>query len=233
MKKYYFLIFISLCFTFGYGQSIERIISFHIKAIGGQLAIDSMKSLVYEETIHAMGTDAPSTVTILSGKAVRLESDIHGEKMIHVFTDKSGWSVNPMSSNIQQVPMGDEEYQSGKYQIEIGGPLFYYKMKENKIRLITRNDTAYILQIKPLRGSILTLYIDLKTFLIIKLIEPGSVMGQKVDILRTFENYRKAENGFVYPAKEIDYYGDQFSIVTIVKSIQINPLVDENIFLKP
>jgi hypothetical protein len=54
-----------------------------------------------------------------------------------------------------------------------------------------------------------------------------------MEITKLYDNYQKAENGYVYPVKEIYWYEDQFAIVTEVKSVQINPEVDEKIFLLP
>ena len=233
MRKYITLIISCCTIIVGRAQTVDQIISNSIHAIGGKEKIDSMHSVLFITTVHAMGADAPSTITIVNGKGIRFESDIQGDKMIQVFNDKSGWIVNPMASNTSPANMDENQYLAGKDQIEIGGPLYNYKEKGSVALLKGMDDSAYIVKITDVNQISTTFYIDKKTYLISKTIKSDFMMGSKIEITKYYYDYQEAQNGFSYPGREVDDYGKKFSIITIFKSIQINPVVPENIFDTP
>jgi hypothetical protein len=233
MKKIYFLFFAVISFLISYGQSVDLIISDHIKAIGGAKVLDSLRSIRYETVVHAMGADAASSATILNGKGVRFESEVNNLKIIQVYTEKSGWSVNPMFGQDKARFMDEREFAAGEDQIDIGGPLYQFKQKGNSIILKDENDSLYILSVAMRNGTKRLMFLSRKSNLIVKTIQTIYTMGKNMEITKLYDNYQKAENGYVYPAKEIDWYEDQFAIVTEVKLVRINPEVDEKIFLLP
>src|SRR5580765_2476607 len=124
-------------------QTVDEIIAKHIDAIGGKDKLDQVKSVYVESTVQAMGNDAPSSITILYGKGYRMESDFQGQKMVKVYTDKSGWAINPFGGGTDPQAMPDEQYKAGKDQLEIGGPLYNYAAKGNKVELVGKEDSAY------------------------------------------------------------------------------------------
>jgi hypothetical protein len=232
MMNIIYCLFIALIpFVSSYGQNVDQIVSGHIKAIGGAGVLDSIRSIRYETVVHAMGADAASNSTILNGKGARFESDINGVKIIQVFTDKSGWSVNPMSGQDKAQIMDKRVIEAGRDQIDIGGPLYLYKQKGNSIILKDENDSLYILAVTMGNGTKRLVFLSRKSSLIVKTVQTIYTMGKNMEITKLYENYQKAENGYIYPEKETDWYENQFAIITEVKSVQINPEVDEKIFL--
>jgi hypothetical protein len=231
MKKIYCLLFALTPLLSGYGQNTDQIISDYINAIGGAKVLDSLRSIRYETVVHAMGADAAGSSTILNGKAVRFESEVNSLKIIQVYTDKSGWSVNPMSGQDKAQLMDEREFAAGEDQIDIGGPLYHYKQKGNSIILKDENDSLYILAVTMHNGTKRLVFLSRKSNLIVKTIQTIFTMGKNMEITKLYDNYQKAENGYIYPEKETDLYEDQFAIITEVKSVQINPEVDEKIFL--
>ena len=69
----------------------------YIAAIGGKDAISQVKSMYTESSIQVMGSDNPSTTTLVDGVGYKSETDFNGTKIVQCFTDKGGWTVNPMA----------------------------------------------------------------------------------------------------------------------------------------
>lgn len=76
-------------------QTADDIINKYIDAIGGKDKLEQVKTVYMENTVQVMGNEGPSKTSVINGKAFRLESEVNGQKMIQVFTDKGGWQVNP------------------------------------------------------------------------------------------------------------------------------------------
>src|SRR5689334_13011792 len=97
LKRCLSLIVILSSFIAVHAQTADEIINKHIDAIGGKDKLSQVKTVYSESTVQVMGNEAPSTLTVINGKGFRLESDINGQKMVQVYTDKSGWAINPFA----------------------------------------------------------------------------------------------------------------------------------------
>src|SRR5580658_10088426 len=95
-------------------QTAEEIIAKNIDAIGGKNKITSITSVKMDNTIQVMGNEAPSSSVLLVGKGVRAESEVNGQKMIQVVTDKGGWSISPMNGSNEAKPIPDDIYKTLK-----------------------------------------------------------------------------------------------------------------------
>lgn len=211
-------------------QTADEIINKHFDAIGGKDKIDKIKSMHTESSVQVMGNDAPSTLTVLNGKGFRLESEINGQKMVQVFTDKGGWAINPMAGSPDPQAMPEEQYKAGKDQIDIGGPLYNYAAKGSKVEFLGKEDSAYKLKVTNKDSVVTNVYIDPSTYLIRKTTQTGSMMGQEMEITRTYSNFQKTDFGLVYPYTVDISYGGQFNITSNVKKIETNKDVDPKIF---
>ena len=68
-------------------------------------------------------------------------------KIISAYTDKGGWMVNPMAGAADPTPMPDDQYNSGKAGIYIGGPLYDYAAKGSTIELTSKDDKTYTIKL--------------------------------------------------------------------------------------
>jgi hypothetical protein len=214
-------------------QTADEIIAKHFEAIGGKDKIAQIKSIYQESSVQVQGNDAPSTLSILNGKGYRLESEFNGQKIIQVYTDKGGWSINPMAGGTEAVALTDEQYKPAKDQIYIGGPLLNYSSHGNKVVLQGREDDAFKIRETNRDNISTTFYIDPNTFYISKSVSTGTMMGQQMEIIRIFSNYQKTEYGYVIPYTIEISYGGQFSIISNVKKVEINKELDPKIFEMP
>jgi hypothetical protein len=214
-------------------QTADEIITKHFDALGGKDKIAQIKSIYQESSVQVQGNEAPSTLSILNGKGYRLESDFNGQKIIQVFTDKSGWAINPMAGGTDPVVIPDEQYKPNKDQIYIGGPLLNYSSRGNKVELQGKEEGAFKIKETNRDNISTTFYIDPNTYYITKSISTGTMMGQQMEVIRTFSNYQKTDYGYVMPFTIDISYGGQFSITSNVKKVEINKDIDPKIFDMP
>jgi hypothetical protein len=214
-------------------QTAEDVISRHIEAVGGRSVLSQIKSISVESTVQVQGSDAPSTLTILNGKGYRLESEFNGQKIIQVYTEKGGWSLNPMSGSSEPQPLASDQYKAGKDQMDVGGPLYNYSGKGNKVEFLGKEEGQF--KIKEVsRDNITTIfYIDPLSYFITKSVQSGTMMGQQMQVTRTFSNFQKTDFGYIIPYTIDINYGGGFNLTSNVRKVRFNTEIDPKIFEMP
>jgi outer membrane lipoprotein-sorting protein len=213
-------------------QTADEIISKHVEAIGGKEKISQIKSLFTEGTVEVMGNTNPSTTTVLNGKGFRTESEFNGSKFVQVFTEKGGWSINPMAGGSPEA-IPDDQFKAGKSQIYIGGPLFDYAGKGNTVELLGKENNAYKIKVTSTDKIESFYFIDAGSYYITKATRKGNMRGEDVEITFTFSNYQKTDFGYVIPFKIDTDFGGNFSLSVTVKKAEVNKEVDPSIFEMP
>jgi hypothetical protein len=127
--------------------------------------------------------------------------------------------------------MADDMYKSGKDQIYFGGSLINYAAKGNKIELAGKEGNNYKLKVTK-AGTETNYFIDIATYLLNKTVTKAEYMGQSIEIISSFSDYRKTDFGIVVPyTHSIDYGG--FALTYKVTKIEVNKKVDPKIFEIP
>jgi hypothetical protein len=236
MKNFNFILTLaafSTLFVQVRAQTAEEVINKHFEAVGGKSLLASIKSISVESTVQVQGSDAPSSLTILNGRAYRLESEFNGQKIIQVYTEKGGWSLNPMSGSNDPQPLTSDQFKAGKDQMDIGGPLYNYSGKGNKVEFLGKEEGQFKIKTTS-RDNITTFfYIDPQSYLITKSVQNGTMMGQQMQVIRTFSNFQKTDFGYTIPYTTDINYGGGFNLTSNVRKVQFNPDVDPKIFEMP
>jgi len=210
----------------------DEVVNKHLDAIGGKEAIGKVKSISIESTMQVMGSDNPSTTITLDGVGTKQVSEFNGAKMITCYTDKGGWTVNPMAGANDPTPMQDGQYNTGKSGIYVGGALYDYAAKGSTIELVSKDDKNYTIKLTTKEKAEYTYAIDAKTYLLNSLATKGEMQGQPVTITTSYSDYRKTETGYVVPYG-INLDLGQFQLSITVKKVELNKTIDPAIFAMP
>jgi hypothetical protein len=172
-------------------QSADEIVAKYVAAIGGKDAISQVKSVYLESSVTMMGGENPSTTSIVDGVGYRNETEFNGTKIVQCFSDKGGWSINPMAGAANATPMPDDVYNQGKGQINIGGPLYDYAAKGSKVELVGKEGNAYKIKLTSKENVEAAYLIDSTSYLVTSVTSKGKMQDQDVDIITKFSDYRK------------------------------------------
>ena len=229
--KFWLLALAVIATSSTYAQTVDEVINKHIEAIGGKDKLSQVKSIYMENSVDVMGSTAPQKEYLVDGKAYKAEVEFNGANIISVFTDKSGWTINPMMGGTDAQAMPDELYKAGKSQIYFGGGLVNYASKGYKAELVGKEGDAF--KIKLSDGGTETFYfIDSKTYLLTKSVIKSEMMGQSVDVTTTYSDHKKTDFGVTLAySKNIDM--GMFQLSQKTNKAEINKDIDMKIFDMP
>jgi hypothetical protein len=211
----------------------DEIVNKYVEAIGGKDKLSQIKTRYSESTSQVMGNEGPSTVSVVDGVGAKTVSEVGGQTYIQVFTDKGGWQVNPYAGAVTPTPLPDEVYKQGRSALDITFPLFNYASKGYKVEMLGKEGNDYKLKVTTKDSVELTAFIDGTTYYLTKLLSSGTMMGQTMEITFTFSNFKKDDQGRVFPYGIDISYGGQFNITITVNKLEINKTIDPAIFVMP
>ena len=214
-------------------QTAEDIVSKNLEATGGKDKLKSITSVRLENTMQVMGNDAPSTSTLLVGKGYRTESDLNGQKMVQVVTDKGGWAINPMGGGTDPQPMPEEMVKQQKNQLNFS-PFVDYAANGSKIELAGKEKVgaadAFKINLTDKDNVTTTYFVDPTSYYIVKMSKKAQMMGQEMELSATYSDFKKTDFGVVVPYTTDLDFGGQFQMTSKVNKVEFNKAVDASIF---
>jgi len=227
------LVTVVFCSASVYSQTVDEIISKHLDAVGGKDKLSGVTSVYMEGTMEVMGTSGTTKSTILNGKGSRSESEISGQQVVNVYTDKGGWQINQFAGMTDPQAMSDEQFKAGEDQIFVE-PFLDYAARGGKAELVGQEKVgtvnAHKIKYTNKDGAVTTYFIDPATFHVIQVSATASNMGQEVEVKSSYSDFQKTDYGLVVPrAIDIDF-GGQFSLSTKIQKVDVNQPVDVSIF---
>ncbi len=218
-----------------YAQTVDEVIDKHVAAMGGD-KYTGLKSVKVESSAQIMGMDLPSTSTIVQGRGLRSETTVQGSAIVQAIDGKTGWMINPMAGQTTPVAMPEEQAQMAAAQLDLTG-LYNYKAKGNTAALkgeeTMEGAPVYVVEVKMANGATAKHYISKDTYYILRSIINTAVQGQDVEVKTNFSNFKQID-GVTFPfTTEIESPAMPGMMTMTVKNVQVNPTVDESIFMMP
>lgn len=218
-------------------QTAEEVIAKYLEAIGGKDKISAITSTYTEGSMEVMGMTGIIKSTVLNGKGSRQDIEIMGTTMTTCFTEKDGWSINPMAGSTSAVPMPEAQYNAGKEQIFVGAPFVGFAEKGYKAEFLgteaVDGANAYKVKMTSPENVSATYFFDEATSLLVKAIQQAEMQGQMVDNETVFSDYRES-GGILQPYKMVlNMAGGQIVMTATMTKMEVNQPVDAAFFAKP
>jgi outer membrane lipoprotein-sorting protein len=219
-----------------HAQTADEVINKHIAAIGGKDVIMKITSQVAESDLTVMGTPLTSKTYVLVGKGYRNEASLNGQDIIQVVTPTGGWMINPLAGMTEAQALPEDQVKDAQSSFDLGGDLFNYKEKGNKVELagtasVDRVTNAIRLKLTNKEGKETMYYLDPATHYVVRTEAKENVNGQEIDTYTSFSNFKKTDVGYVMPYSIVANRGIEISM-TITK-VEFNKEIDPKIFEMP
>jgi hypothetical protein len=231
LKFFLLALFLSVG-SFTQAQSLDEIVAKHIEAIGGKENWAKLKALRTECTMKAQGTDINFTIVQVDKKCMRQDIALAGMVGYNIITTKDGWNYAPWQGHTKAEAMTADDVKNAQDELWLQDEFITYKELGKTIEYIGKDDVdgteCYKVKMTAKDGKETTFYIDPSSHYVIKQTEKMSSNGQVMESSTFFSDYKKLDEGIVYPMSISGEWGE----MTITK-LEINPKVDESIFTVP
>ena len=219
----------TLAFSFLQAQTLDEIISKHVDAIGGAEAWRKVTSIRQEGAMQVQGADVKVVRTVLNGKGSRQDIAVAGMNGYNIITPTAGWNFLPFQGQTQPEPLTEEDVKEGQPELDAQDELVDYKEKGTTIELVGKDDVdgteCFKLLVTFKSGKTESLFIDPKSYHIIRTISKQKANGQESDVTTNMSNYQKLPEGIVVAMSISLPFGE-----LNVTKVEINVAVDEAIF---
>ena len=229
MKKFFLSILTIATVGFTYAQTADEIVNKHIEAIGGADAWEKVNSMVTTGTLKVQGAEIAISLTVLNGKGSRQDITFMGMNGYQIVTPTQGWKFMPFQGQKEVEPITADDLKEAQDELDVQGSLVDYKTKGHTVELLGTDDVdgvdAFKLKETLKSGKTQTIFIDPKTYYIIRVISKQKANGNEVDVTTNVSNYQKLPEGIMVPLSIGLPFGEM-----IISKVEINKPIDENIF---
>lgn len=229
MKKIFLSLLAVVSLHTAFAQSADDIVNKHIAAIGGEANWKKINTMVMDATIKAQGAEIKLTRTHIHNKAMRVDIALMGMNGYQIVTNTAGWSFMPFQGQTKAEAMTADDVKTTQDELSIQDDFVTYKEMGKKLDYLGKDDLegteCYKLKLTNKEGKENTFWIDPSNYYILKQSQKVKANGKESEAVTTFSNYKKIDEGVVYPFSIGGDWGD-----TEVTKISINTKVDESIF---
>ena len=233
MKK--ILLSVSLVFSLVFlstqlnAQTADEIIGKYITAIGGKDKWSQVKSMKVNGYIEVQGIKINFTQQAVHETGVRVDAEFQGQKIIDITTPTMGWSQNPFGGKSTLQPISGEELQQKLDELDIQDEFVDYATKGSSVEFIGKDEEDgnefYKIKMVTKNKNESVYFFDVNTSLIYKEEKTVKQQGQEMKMVTKLLDYKTIPFGIKIPHKS-----EQMGQVLVMDVIEVNPVIDENIF---
>ena len=215
--------------VFTFAQTAEEIVAKHIEAIGGAAAWKKVNSLYYEGKMTVQGAEVNVTLTALNGKGVRQNISFGGMTGYQIVTPTAGWNFMPFQGQAAPEAMTADQLKESADDLDAQGKLIDYKSKGHTVEYLGKDDVegteCFKLKITSKAGNVETVFIDPKSYYIVRSVAKKTANGQESNVQTDLSNYQKLPEGIVVPFSIKLSEGE-----LVISKAEVNKQVDESTF---
>jgi hypothetical protein len=212
-------------------QTVDEVIDKHIEAIGGKEKLASLKTIRMETNLSVQGMDIPVVQTLVHNVGQRVDISAMGMEGYVITTPNAGWTFFPFMGHSAPEATPADQLKDAVDQLDAQGNLFNYKEKGHKAELVGKEDVdgteVFKVKVTTSGGKERTYFIDSKNYYVIRETRKAFVNGAEMEVTINFGDYKKTEDGYVFPHTIGGAFGQ--GDMTVSK-IEVNKPVDEKIF---
>jgi hypothetical protein len=212
------------------GQTLDEVIDKYVTAQGGRDKLLALNTLVLDGTLNMNGQAITVKITQVNYKGQRVDISFGGVSGYIIQTRDSGWQYLPFQGQQKAEAMPAAVIQETLDGLDIQSPLLNYKEKGHTAELLGKDDVdgteCYKIRLVSKSGIDATYFIDPSNFYVIKSTTKTKATGKEVVQTQTFSNFKKLDNGYVFPFSATGFGPGEITF----SKIQVNVPVDSSIF---
>lgn len=207
-------------------QSLEEIVKRYSTA--NKLdKVSSLKTIKITGNMSMMGMSMPMTMWMKNPDKIKTVTSMNGQEMIQVFDGVKGYTVNPMTGSSAPVEMTADEIKQTIRTNMFQNYMEKY-LKNGQLSLDgedkVNDKPAFKLKATVESGTVISLYIDKSSYLMVKV--STSASGMSFDSFPT--NYTET-NGFLLPMKTTTTAQGMEFVMNFTK-IEVDTPMEDSIF---
>jgi outer membrane lipoprotein-sorting protein len=226
MKKLIFVLTGLIIMSVINAQSLEEIVKRY--SVANKLdKVSSLKTIKITGNMSMMGMEMPMTMWMKNPNKIKTVTSVKGQEMIQVYDGVKGYTVNPMTGSSAPVEMTSEEVKKTIRTNMFQNYMATY-LKNGQLALDgdgnVNNKPAYKLKATIEGGTIIDLFIDKTSYLMVKI--STSTSGMSFD---SFPTEYTETNGFIIPMKTTTT-AQGMDIVMNFTKVEVDTPMDDSIF---
>lgn len=237
MRKSIFLSFAMafMAMSVIYAQDLEKILDNHFETIGQENLLDVTSIMAIGKAVQ-MGMEFPFTMINKRPDKLKVIVEVQGSKIIQAVDGETVWAINPMSGSVEPVDLTSPEADGLIETADLDGQLWKYKEKGHQLELEGTEEIegteSYVLKLTKKNGNIDYYYLDMESYLILKIKSKTIMNGSEVETEGLLSNYQEV-GGSVMPYTTEQRMGGQTVMTIVMEEVKLNVELDDAIFSKP
>jgi len=219
-------------------QTVDELIAKNVEAKGGLAKIKAVKSQrATGKMIMGPGMEAPIVMMSKRPTSTRMEFTVQGMTGLRVYDGKTAWMSMPFMGKKEPEVMPPDEAKMIEEQADFDGPLMDYKEKGHTVELLGKEQVegadAYKLKLSLKNGSVRHVYLDVETYLEIKMESKRMIRGTEVETESYMSDYKEVGGMMMAHVMEQGAKGAPQRQKFVIEKVELNLELADSLFAMP
>jgi outer membrane lipoprotein-sorting protein len=217
---------------------VDELVARNVVARGGGEAWRAVSSLRYSGRMD-VGQDmtVPYVLEQKRPGKMRLEFVFDDQTAVQSSDGKTGWKLVPFRGRTRPEPMTEVELRETADAADLYGLLFDYAARGHTVELLGREPVAgrdtFKLKVTLPKGAVRWVYLDAETALEVKVEAMRTLHGRERRVETFYSEWQATDGLLIARRQETRTEGDKASHILTVKSVIVNPPLDDSHFAMP